>query len=340
MDIKYLKEYIYNNDYIETILKDIGCHTIQFHSSGNFFTACNKDGDNRTAINVKNVPELFCTNYTRKMIDGTRGTDLIDLVCYNNQCTFPQALKYLADLLGLDYYHNFDDELPDSLAITDLIFNMLENENDDIEKPIRRINPKVLTYYADRVNDMFYNDGISYETQKEFGIGYDEYTNRITIPIFSEVNDLVGVKGRLFKDKLEDYELKYIYLEPCPKGRILYGLNKTMGYIQRLGKVYVVESEKAVMQLWSVGIRNVVACGGKNISAQQIEMLTRLCVDIVFAFDKDVDVDELYDISYRFVDGVPLYYIYDTKNILNEKESPTDNIDKWNILSSENEYAM
>ena len=39
-----------------------------------------------------------------------------------------------------------------------------------------------------------FNDGISYETQQEFEIGYDELTNRITVPIRSEMHDLVGVK--------------------------------------------------------------------------------------------------------------------------------------------------
>ena len=43
---------------------------------------------------------------------------------------------------------------------------------------------------------------ISYETQIEFEIGYDESTNRITIPIRDEISSLVGVKGRLLKEEI------------------------------------------------------------------------------------------------------------------------------------------
>ena len=62
------------------------------------------------------------------------------------------------------------------------------------------------------------------------------------------------------------------------------------------------ESEKAVQQLASVGIRNCVATGGKTISKYQIEMLTRMNVEIVLALDQDVTKEELQDIANMFLD--------------------------------------
>lgn len=44
MDVAQLKEYIYDNNYVENILKDIGCHHIKYHSSG-YWSCANKDGD-------------------------------------------------------------------------------------------------------------------------------------------------------------------------------------------------------------------------------------------------------------------------------------------------------
>ena len=83
---------------------------------------------------------------------------------------------------------------------------------------------------------MFHNDNISYEVQREFEIGYDDFSNRITIPIRDEIGSLVGVKGRLFQRELTDDEMKYLYIEPCNRSQILYGLHKSIPYIERTGK--------------------------------------------------------------------------------------------------------
>lgn len=339
MDVVQLKEYIIENNCVENILEGVGCHHIKYHSSG-YWTCANKDGDNKTAITVKNNDSLSCTNYTRQMVSTTKATDLIDLVCFNENLSFPEGLKFICNILGIDYYYNFDDDIPESLLITKMIIEMSESINNGQEKPLKPISNKILTYYKHRVNDFFAKDNIDYIVQREFGIGYDEFTNRITIPIYSEIGDLVGVKGRLLKEELDEYDLKYLYLEPCARSRILYGLNKTIQYIKKSGKVYVVEAEKGTMQLWAYGFRNSVATGGKELSNIQIEMLSRLGVDIIFAFDKDVSQQEIEELSNRFIDNIPLYYILDESHLLDEKESPTDNPTKWQTLVNNHTYRL
>lgn len=339
MDVMQLKSYIIEQSRVDEILQCIGCHHIHYHSSG-YWTCANKDGDNKQAIVIWNNENLPCKNYTRQMTKLDRKTDIIDLVCYTNNMTFPEALKYLCDILGIEYYHDFNADVPESLQITDLILKMNNHHEFDIDEPLKPISPKILTYYKNRVNDLFLNDHISYETQQEFQIGYDDFTNRITIPIFSEIGDLVGVKGRLLKKQLNEYDLKYIYLEPCQRSKIIYGLNKTIPYIKRAGKIFVPEAEKGVLQLWDYGDRNVGATGGKELSTQQIELLTRLSVDIILVQDKDVGIEELECTANKFVENIPIYYIYDKDNILDEKESPTDNPGKWMYLKKNNIYRI
>ena len=242
--------------------------------------------------------------------------------------------------MGIEYYHDFNSDIPESLQITDLILKMNQNSTYDIDKPLKPISKNILSYYKNRVNNLFLNDNISYSTQQDFQIGYDDSTNRITIPIFSEIGDLVGVKGRLFKEELSPDDMKYIYLEPCQRSKVIYGLNRTMPYIKRAGRIYVPEAEKGVLQLWDYGDRNAGATGGKELSSQQIELLTRLGVDIVFVQDKDVKQEEIEELASHFVDQIPIYYIYDNDNILNEKESPTDNPEKWKYLKENNIYRI
>jgi DNA primase len=333
LDIKQLKEYIYENNHIETILQELGMHHIKWHDNRRYITCAFPDGDNQKACIVYNSERLNIESYTRDVKNKAGySLDILSLVAFIKQEPFFDCLKWVCQIIGIDYYYDFEEEIPESLRITKLIYEMQQGEYQDQERPLKPISEKILTYYKPYLNDMFFSDGISYETQQEFEIGYDDFSNRITIPIRSEINDLCGIKGRLFKQRIEEWEQKYIYLEPCARSKILYGLHKTYSFIKQEGKCLIGESEKFVLQLWSIGYCNCVALGGKKISSQQIEKLTRLGVDLIFAFDKDVTKREIEGIANRFVDGVNIYYLFDDKNILNEKESPSDDKEKFIYL--------
>ena len=338
MDVRALKEYIFENQRIEELLTAIGCHHIR--QKDGYYQCANKDGDNTSAICVYECENLTTVNYTRQMINGTRGTDLIDLVCYNEKLNFAEGLRFTCETLGLSYYHDFDAEVPDSFKFLQMLDELSSDEATEEERPLVPIDNSILDYYKPYVNDLFYNDGIDYQTQVEFGIGYDCETNHITIPIYSEINDLVGIKGRVFKEKIDKGENKYIYLIRCNKSQLLFGLNKSYEYILKKGYVIVVESEKGVLQCWSQGLKNVVATGGSKISRHQIELLTRLGVKILLCYDKDIEQNELEAIADRFMDGVKVYAIIDKSNILFEKESPCDNAQKMQSLLKNDVYML
>lgn len=340
LDVKELKNYIYENRYVEQILESIGCHHIKYHASNSYWTCANATGDNNGAVVLYNNEYLMCLNYTRQMINGTRKTDIIDLVCYTKDLTFPQGLKFICKEIGMSYYHDFEDDIPESFKILKMIDDMNSNSIEEKEKPLKPISESILSYYKPYVNDLFFDDNIDYETQKTFEIGFDEESNRYTIPIRSELGDLVGVKGRHFSRQVPEGENKYIYLEPCAKSKIIYGLYKTIDYIKSTGRIYVGESEKFTQQLWSYAYRNGGGTGGKELSQCQIDMLVRLGVKVVFCFDKDVTKEELETLADRFPDGVPLFYMFDEDNILEEHESPSDNPAKWQYMVKNNIYKL
>ena len=340
MDVKELKNHIYENRYVEQILESIGCHHIKYHASNAYWTCANATGDNVGAIVLYNNEYLMCLNYTRQMIKGTRKTDIIDLVCYTKDLTFPEGLKFICDEIGLSYYHDFEEDIPESFKILKMIDEMNSNSLSEKEKPLKPISECILSYYKPLVNDLFAEDHIDYHTQKVFEIGFDEESNRYTIPIRSELGDLVGVKGRHFERQVPNTQNKYIYLEPCARSKIIYGLNKTMDYIKSSGKVYVGESEKFTQQLWSYGDRNGGGTGGKELSQYQIDILVRLGADIIFCFDKDVTKQELEDLADRFPDGVPLFYMFDEDEILQEHESPSDTPENWAHMKKHNIYRL
>ena len=340
MDIEILKEHILENNFIPTILEELGCHHIR--KKDGYFQCANPDGDNVTAVCVYENTNLTTINYTRDISNGKNiHTDLISLVEFYKNETFPYAVKWICDVLDIDYYSNLDEDLPKSLQLTKMLVEMQSVDTEsETEKPLKPISEKILSYFKPYVNDMFNEDGVSYETQSEFEIGYDEFTNRITIPIRDDLGNLVGVKARYFYRQVPEDEQKFMYIEKCARSQILYGLYKTINFIKRAQRVFVTEAEKGVQQLYDKGYFEAVATGGSKISKSQIDKLTRLCVPIIFVFDKDITKEELDDIASRFIDGTEVYTLIDTINILNEKESPTDNISKFEQLLEKCMYRL
>lgn len=331
MDVSALKNYIAENDKVEDILKSLGCHDIKKH--GNCFRCANPDGDNVGACNVF-LPSLSVVNYTRDLDSISEYHDLFTLVQFYRECSFFDALKYVCECLGISTYYDFDEGLPKSIILTKQLLHMInEDSTSEQDCKLKPISEKILSYYYPCVNDFFKNDGISYKVQKLFQIGYDASTNRITIPIRNYDGVLVGVKGRWFGDIPKNSDIqKYVYIEPCNKGQILFGLDKTYNAIMHEHICYVGESEKFVMQLYSYGVLNVVSTGGKTITRHQIEMLSRMCVDVVLCFDQDVEKTELQNIANRFLGNVNVFAMIDEEGLLNEHESPSDNIDNWDLL--------
>ena len=338
-----IKEYIYNNEKVEYILEKLNMQHIILHRSNEIYYSCGMpDGDNIKSTIIYINSYLNVTAYTRDIKDKYGKSDIISLICFIKKMYFSQALKWICEQLGLDYYNDITKEMPKSLQITKMLLLMKSYGNDIEDEKLKPINEKVLSYYYNYVNDLFKNDGINYMTQKEFEIGFDGQSNRITIPIRDELGTLVGVKGRIFKENLDEEDQKYIYLEPCAKTKICYGLYKTLKYIQQKQKVIIVESEKSVMKLWQEGIYNCIAIGGHDLSRIQVEKITRLAVkEVIICYDEDVSRNKDKTINYDYYKKeinkfIPQQYISviidKNRTILNEKESPADDIEKFNKL--------
>lgn len=323
-----LKEYIVNNNYIETILKDLGCKSIRQHDG--YFTAGNPDGDNVQAVTVYDNESLITVNYTRNIAKNKRATDIFDLISFYKDCSFPEALKYVHDVLGLDYYSD-DTGQTDLRPLLRMIKEMNIDDGYEDNEPLNPISETIFNYILPYGNKMWTDEGISLETQAEFHIGYDPQTNYITIPIFDAIGSLVGIKGRYFGEP-DDAHMKYFYLEKCNKSRVLYGYWQNKDYIKNSPYLIIVESEKSVLKLAEYGYRNAVATGGKTISRYQIELIARTGCIPIFALDKDVQEDELRQLANMFMDGIKVYAIVDIDNILDEKESPMDREDAWRTL--------
>lgn len=336
MDAQTIKEYIYSNNKMETVLENLGMHHIQWHNRNEYITCGMPDGDNPSSTVV------YCDNsflmvkaYTRDIVDPYGISDIISLVSFIKKTIFTQSINWLCELFGLDYYvESISDDPTLGYFKT---FDALMKPKTSLEIQLKPIPEETLKAYLPWDNTIFYEDHIEWETQAEFELGLDVFSHRITIPIRDEMGRLVGVKGRRAWDVVDQWNPKYIYLHQCAKSRICYGLYKTLPYIREKNEIIICESEKGVMQLWSYGYRNCVAVGGHSISQQQQDLIIQSgAATIIIAFDKDVDEETVR----KEAENLSLYrrveYILDFDNILDEKESPMDNPNKWIDLYEKN----
>ena len=95
------------------------------------------------------------------------------------------------------------------------------------------------------------------------------------------------------------------------------------------------------MQLWTYGAKNAVAVGSHNISPTQINKIIRMNVsNVVIAFDKDVSRNELLEEYKKLCDFAEVTCIIDRFDLLEEKESPMDKFDNWEILYKYHKYKL
>lgn len=332
MEVEVLYNRISADNKFKLILDKLGMHHIS--DKGNYITCGMPDGNNpNSTVIYKNT--FLVEAHTRNIEDKYGHKNLISLVMFIKKIYFLNAIKWVCKICDYDYY-GADYKKPKLLSFLDNIKSMRSCEKNK-EKEIKNepLNENILNTYLPFCNTQFCEDGINKQTQRLFQIGYDLQTHRIIIPIRDEFGTLVGIKGRYAGNDL-DCDNKYIYLFKCNKSNMLFGLDKTYEYIMEKGIVYVAEAEKAVMQGWTHGIKNIISIGGHSLSRQQVKKLTHLGVEVCLCYDdkvnfkivddKEVEIEDFYKKEKeKFIDSVKVTCIRDRNNkILENKESPFD----------------
>lgn len=328
MTISELKKYIFENEKTEYILNEINCHNIKYHPSRNYYSCSNYNGNNPTAINVKNNEYLNVINWTRTE-EFKEGSDIVTLVQYNKSMSFVEALKFLHKILDLPFEFKKQkskkkkDEEENPLWVFEKHKGNRRIVNVD---DIRALEGRVLNDYAPLLHIDWYKEGIMPWTREKFGLCYSYKYKRVIIPIRHwATGELVATNARTTVENYEEFNIKkYILTSGYNKQSNLYGLWENYNAIKNAGYVVVAESEKSTLKRDSFCDSTVVSLSGKTMSDEQALILIGLNVEIVIAVDKDVDINEIRFICEKFYHIRPVSYIYDKWDLLDEKDSPTD----------------
>lgn len=325
-----LKRYICENNKVEYILNSIGCTHIFYHNNKDFWSAANYNGDNPTAVNVKNNEYLNVKNWTRsKEFDDK--SDLITLVQYNKQCSFKNAVKYLHKLLGLEYKWNTQKNIEitkkrNPLAVFEKVSSQYKVNVDDI--PV--LDEHILDEFLPILHISWLKEGIMPWTAEKFGLLYSFRKKRIIIPLkYWITGELLGTNSRTTIENYKEFDIKKFFITPSyPKSINLFGLYEHYQDIQNAGYVVVYESEKSVLKRDSLGDCTGVALSGHTISDEQVSILIGLNVDIIISLDKDIDTQEVRFVCEKFYGVRKVYYTYDKWNLLGVTDSVADKPDK------------
>lgn len=254
--------------------------------------------------------------------------NIYTLVMKNKKLEFPQALNYVAKFLGLSKSElNTKIKYPFSGFYKGLMKEITEPEN-----TMKTFDEDILNEYSNKYNLMFLNDGINFDTQKEFNIGYDIETDRITIPEYTLEGKLCGIMGRLNDSKCDKQE-RWLPIIPCSRSLTLYGYHKNYAEIQKRSLVIIGESEKFVQQLHSMNCNIGLALCGCDISTVQAKYIKSLMTNrVILALDEGLEEEQIQMQAKKLIVNNKMFknkvgYIYDRENELipkGSKGSPSD----------------
>lgn len=295
---------------------------ITYRNQKNELRFSREDGHNPTAMRLKLDTLKF---------DGfsiNEHGNLYSLVMKTKKFSFPKALRYIAETLGLEK-SQFSQKIRYPFGG---FYKGLMKEIQEPEYSMTTYDESILDEYAHKYNLMFFQDGINFQTQDFFNIGFDLESLRITVPEYTLDGKLCGIMGRLNDSKCSKDE-RWLPIIPCSRSLTLYGYHHNYETIQQKNLVIVGESEKFVQQLHSMGSYVGLATCGCDISDIQAKHLKALMTSkIILAYDEGLEEEKVRLQAEKLILNNAVFnnrvgYVFDKDNLIlpaGSKASPSD----------------
>lgn len=243
--------------------------------------ARNESGGQNISIRLENNDGL----YVKDFVKDTH-SDIIGYIMEERGVKFYEVLVSIKKILGLR-----EDWRPKECR--SIFGGFYDTIGVDYVNECKEYPEMVMDKYDHVGNKRWMKDGISLETQKKYGVGYDTLNDLIVFPWRSATSgNIIAVKARINYQR-EDGGLKYYYVENGQVSQSLFGYSENYDALFRCKHLFVFESEKSVMLLDTWGMRNGVAIGSHSLSDVQAKLIMALDPEEVwFMMDKDLDLKE------------------------------------------------
>lgn len=240
---------------------------------------------------------------------------------------FEDAVEKAAGLANVDMSKMCQSKTMNLLKRWRMFWKTKENQ-EAYEHPI--IQNESFNKFSKEEVPEWLDEGISQEVMDLFEIRIDHYSNRIVYPVYDINGNLINIKGRTRYENYKTLKLaKYMNYFPVGVMDYFQGLEKTFEYIKEKNEVIIFESVKSVMKAYGWGYKNCVSAEKHTLTPEQISLLVKLKVNIVFAYDSDVSYNdgEVKDNIDRLRKVTNVYVISDKDFLLGGSKSKNAPVD-------------
>ncbi len=247
------------------------------------------------------------------------GGDVFTFIMKEENCTFQEALKILANKLGIPVPEREktrqeierEKETKEIIAANELATRFYQAclTKSEFGKLAQRylagrgITPEIIEKFSIGVSLPGYTSlvkalgkrGCREELLIKAGLAvkgrngvYDKFRGRVMIPIEDARGHVVGFGGRILQNNAE--AAKYMNTaetEWFNKRTLLFGLHAAIKEIKSRRQAIIVEGYMDAISLHAAGIGWAVASMGTAFSAEQAKLLARVCDEVVFSYDSD-----------------------------------------------------
>ena len=277
-------------------------------SGSNYFGLCPFHSEDTPSFSVSPSKQIYYCFGCHK------GGDVIHFVMDVEKCSYPQAIRLLAERSGIAIPESEDEEY------------RLRSE---LNKQLLAVNLEAARYFYHCLNSdtgavcrQYMNKrGLTVATARKFGLGfvgeswdglyrhlqgkgyddelllksglfkkgktgqlYDLFRSRLMFPIMDVMGRVVAFGGRVLDDSLP----KYINSPETPvytKGRHLFGLN--LAKISHEKGLVMVEGYMDAIAMHQAGVDNAVASLGTALTEYQAQLLRKYTETVIIAYDAD-----------------------------------------------------
>ena len=240
------------------------------------------------------------------------GGDVISFVMRYENLEFPEALRFLAEQVGVELKSVSPAQQREFGVLYDIHIEAVK-----FYEHALRENKEAIEYLKNR--------GLTGETAKEFGLGYaaggealtlhlikqgfavsdlvragvsfknksglhrDRFQKRIVFPIANSVGKIVAFTGRAL-GKTSPEVPKYLNSPESPifvKSKILYGFDKAKRNILETRTALLVEGQMDFLMAWQSGVENVIAVSGTGFTRDHLDKIRRMADTLMVSFDND-----------------------------------------------------
>ena len=246
-------------------------------------------------------------------------------------------ISWLRDFEGLSFQNAVKKAA--SLANITLGEQKLRSQTMKINKALARppkkaieraiLDPKIYERYSKEYPREWLDEGISEEAMRRYFIRVDNERNAIVYPVFDADRNFIGIKGRTRWAAYKELNIpKYMNYYKIGTVDFFQGWHQAIQSAKEKNEIIIFEGIKSCMKAYDYGYYNTVSAEKHDISEGQLKLLIKLGVNVVIAFDSDVNLrdraimDELMMMR-RFLN----VYIIDDKEMLggaDAKNSPVD----------------